>query len=400
MSHLLIGVASRDITPPVGSILVGYNTRPSTSVGHRLRAEAMVVRSGEGAWALVTTDLCAVARPFVEVLRRQIAMRVPLRPEAILVSADHTHSGPAANRAGWSPGHPDEPYFRTLERELVSLVVDAWNGAAPGALEIATTSAPDLASNRRGQDVRGTWVNLWDDPEGTHTGWFDPTVTLTGARRPDGRLEALLVTYGCHPVVLGNRSFAISSDYCGYLKDALERDGAAGTVLFAVSGHGDVDPRVCVQPREEPARRMGEDLASIVRAALPRLRPVEGAEVASRLEPWRIERTRTLVETPDMQFLRAVRAGEAFDTEVIALRAGSLAVVGLPGEAVSAVAASVRKASPFADTLVLSLANDTVGYLPTDEIQRQGAHEASYSPAEGLEAPLLARARAALAAVR
>jgi neutral ceramidase len=324
---------------------------------------------------------------------------VPLHPESILVCADHTHSGPAANRAGWSPGHPDEEYFAALERDLVSVVVDAWHAATSGVLETATTSAPHLASSRRGQDADGRWVNLWDDPEGTHTGYFDPTVTLTGVRRPDGRLDALLVTYGCHPVVLGNRSFAISSDYCGYLKDSLERDGTAGTVLFAVSGHGDVDPRICVQPLEAPARAMGEDLASAVRAAVPGLRPTSGNEVASRSEPWRIERTRTLVETPDMQFLRAIRAGDCFDTEVMALRAGSLAVVGLPGEAVSAIASSVRRQSPFADTLVLSLANDTVGYLPTDEIQRQGAHEASYSPAQGLEGPLLSRARAALEAI-
>jgi hypothetical protein len=64
------------------------------------------------------------------------------------------------------------------------------------------------------------------------------------------------------------------------------------------------------------------------------------------------------------------------------------------------MAAAVRKLSPSQHTLVLSLSSDTVGYITTDEIQRQGAHETNYSPAEGIEAPALAHASAALAAVQ
>lgn len=397
---LLIGVATRDITPPIGAVLVGYWSRTSTSVGHPLRAEAMVVRQGENGWALVTADLCALSRPFVQRIRAAIGARVPLPPEAILIAADHTHSGPAANKADWFPGHPDQPYFDTLAATLVEAVCDAWNTASPGDFEVTETQAPALASNRRVQDAEGRWTNAWDDPTGTHTGFFDPTVTLTAVRRPGGRLDALLVTYGCHPVVLGYQSLAISADYCGYMKDALEEAGDLGTVLFGVAGHGNIDPRVCVQSEASVAESMGRALAAIVREALPSLRPLAPGTPRFHAEPWSIVRSRTLTDTPDQQFHRLNLAGQVFETEVLALGVGELALVGLPGEAVSEIVAAVRRASPLAHTRVLSAANDFIGYIPTDEIQRQGAHEATYAPAEEIEAPVLAKAQAALEALR
>lgn len=396
---LLVGVAERDITPPVGAVLVGYVPRISTSVGHRLRAEALAVRRGDQGWALVTLDLCGLAGPFVAKVRKAIAAQIPVAAEAILIATAHTHSGPAANKAGWTVDHPDQAYFDTLADTLVAVVREAWNAAAPGQIEVAETAAPELASNRRVQDAQGHWTNEWHDPEGRHTGYFDPTVTLTALRRPEGRIDALLVTYGCHPVVLGQHSLAISADYCGYLKDALEEQGEVGTVLFGVAGHGNIDPRVCVQNDAAEAEKMGRALAEIVRHALPQLQPVSVGALGAHREPWSITRTRTLDQPPEKQFMRLRQAGEVLDSEVMALRAGDLAIVGLPGEALSEIVAAVREASPFAHTRALSCANDFVGYIPTDEAQGQGAHETTNAPAEGMEGPGLEKAAAALRAL-
>lgn len=397
--RLLIGVAARDITPPVGAILVGYGSRISTSVGHPLRAEALAVRRGDQGWALVTSDLCALSSPFVRMIREAVSERIPLASEAILIACDHTHSGPAANKAGWAVDHPDQEYFDTLADTLVGLVCEAWDTAMPGQIEVAETAAPALASNRRVQDAQGRWTNEWYDPQGRHTGFFDPSVTLTAVRRSNGRLDALFVTYGCHPVVLGSGSLAISADYCGYLKDALEEQGEVGTVLFAVAGHGNIDPRVCVQKEASETEKMGRELAEIVRGALPQLQPIEAGTLRAHREPWSITRTRALDRSPDQLFMRLNEAGEVFDSEVMAVRAGDLAIVGLPGEALSEVVAAIRKASPFAHTRVLSCANDFVGYIPTDEVQRQGAHETTNAPAEEMEGPVLERATTALRAL-
>ena len=170
-------------------------------------------------------------------------------------------------------------------------------------------------------------------------------------------------------------------------------------MLFGVAGHGNIDPRVCVQADAAEAEKMGRELAEIVRRALPQLQPIEMGTLCAHREPWSVTRTRTLDQAADEQFMRLIRAGDVHDSEVMAVRAGDLAIVGLPGEALSEITAAIREASPFAHTRVLSCANDFVGYIPTDEAQRQGAHETNCAPAEGMEGPVLAKAVAALRAL-
>jgi len=50
-------------------------------------------------------------------------------------------------------------------------------------------------------------------------------------------------------------------------------------------------------------------------------------------------------------------------------------------------------------TVVVSLANDYVGYLPTDEAQAQGAYETRMAPADGIEGMIMEHAKWAFAAV-
>ena len=98
--EMTIGLARADITPPVGAVLVGYKPRVSEGVAHRLRAEAIVVRGGGGAWAMVTSDTLGYRRDFVAEVRLGIAEATDLAPEAVMVTGTHTHSGPATGRRG------------------------------------------------------------------------------------------------------------------------------------------------------------------------------------------------------------------------------------------------------------------------------------------------------------
>ena len=65
----------------------------------------------------------------------------------------------------------------------------------------------------------------------------------------------------------------------------------------------------------------------------------------------------------------------ADQVEVMVVRIGQLAFVGLPGEVFCELGLAIKRGSPARYTLVAGLANDAVGYLPTPEAFGQGGYE-------------------------
>ena len=79
---------------------------------------------------------------------------------------------------------------------------------------------------------------------------------------------------------------------------------------------------------------------------------------------------------------------EPDEVEVLAIRVGDVAVVGLPGEVFCEFGLQLKRRSPAAHTLVVELANDAIGYLPTREAFAQGGYEVTagstlYAPGAG-----------------
>ncbi|MFH1568970.1 MAG: neutral/alkaline non-lysosomal ceramidase N-terminal domain-containing protein [Gemmatimonadota bacterium] len=392
----LIGVATQDITPPLGVALAGYGTSRGRAdeLGHPLRAEALACHQGGEGWVLVTADAIGFPCDLVARVRPRIAAATGLPEAAIVLAATHTHSAPS----GLRPYHADleevdHQYREQTEARLAAVAAAAWESAEPGAFEVARAAAPDLGHNRRLMGEDGQARNEWEDHEGRHPGYFDPAVLLVGVRRPDGCRAAVVVNYGCHPVTLGPMSTAISADYVGYLKDHLEEAGAAAVALFALAGAANINPRVAIHAGSEYPRAMGRQLGEICAAALEQAQPVAGGPVRACRVPW------AFAARYDWPENTGRRKGDPVRTEVVALRAGDLAAVTAPGELCSEYAARFRSFSPAPHTLVVSLANDSVGYLVTDETQGQGALEAMRAAGEALEQPLLECARRALAGV-
>jgi neutral ceramidase len=63
------------------------------------------------------------------------------------------------------------------------------------------------------------------------------------------------------------------------------------------------------------------------------------------------------------------------EAEVMVIRLGDVAVVGLPGEIFCETGLAIRQASPAPHTLVVELANDAIGYLPPRRAFAQGGYE-------------------------
>lgn len=391
------GIASIDITPPVGVVLWGYIPRPSTWIEHPLRAEALACEANGHGWVLISADVGGFTRPLTDVIREDVAKLTGLSATEVMITATHTHSGPHVTDALWCErSEVESAYFVWLRTQLVAVAEKAWLSRTDGDLLHGRTTAPDLASNRRVQNLDGTWGNAFRDPEGKHTGYYDPTIDLLGIRRPDGSLEALMVNFGCHPVSYGSGNLGVSADYVGYMKDALEAMKIAKTVMFTVSGHGNIDPRNGVQNAQNVVRRMGEDLAGIVSQGIAELTRVSGTGVVALHEPWSFCTTWDLDGRMAIYFPH-VTPGETVNTAISCVAAGDCVLLGLPGETVSEYRKKFGLRSPFGITLLISLANDCIGYLPTDEILEQGAYEAKHCPCHPIEEVLTEQVDAVLA---
>jgi len=72
---------------------------------------------------------------------------------------------------------------------------------------------------------------------------------------------------------------------------------------------------------------------------------------------------------------RVVEYGPQRRTQIQAFRIGDLALVGLPSEVFVEVGLEIKRRSPFGCTLVVELANDSFGYVPTDRAFSEGSYE-------------------------
>src|SRR6476469_4536669 len=160
---LEVGLATRDITPPVGYRLAGYfYERRSTAAHDPLQAKAIVFRQGDVRFAWVACDLCQTSPEVVERARAEASAKTHIPPDNIVVTSTHTHTGPdyfgpladhlhrlatAANN-GADPGAPID-YAPFLAARIVEAIGAADAARAPAELRVTSAEQDGLAFNRR-----------------------------------------------------------------------------------------------------------------------------------------------------------------------------------------------------------------------------------------------------------
>lgn len=254
--------------------MAGYGARkkPSEGVSQKLHAKALAL---EDAWntrmVFVTLDLIAVPRPIRDAVERQVRERHGLPPEAILLNASHTHSGPAPYARGVSdPAYVEKAtaYGRLLEERILQVIADALGRVEPATLHYTRARAA-FAMNRR---LRvGTEIRNSPNPDGP-VDHDVPVLRVMGANK---KLKALLFGYACHNTVTG--FYTINGDYAGYAQAYLEEAHPGATALFLMGAGGDQNPYPRHASLEQSAQH-GRTLANAVEAALAVTiqRPVHG----------------------------------------------------------------------------------------------------------------------------
>ena len=129
----------------------------------------------------------------------------------------------------------------------------------------------------------------------------------------------------------------------------------------------------CITFIRKLTRRLERERLSAQRAAeqaadaAEKLRLHRTAEVLRWVGFFRSERS-TIIPA------RALEQG-LWHAKVAAVRLGPVGFVGLPGEMFAEIGLQIKKRSPFETTVTVELANDWVGYVPTERAFEEGGYE-------------------------
>lgn len=409
MGELRVGAAQIDITPGLGAVLAGsLSPRYAEDVSYPLMSKAVVFDDGERQVAYVQNDLIVLTREQFAVAKARARELTGIPPEHIMMSCTHTHYGPATYTMFSVPA--EEEYVAWAMLRIGDVVKLAQNRLQPAVIGHTSGSCPEETHNRRWWMKDGSVrMNppVASDELVRPAGPTDPEVALLVAETPEGEPIAAIANYSLHYV--GGAGNVISADYFGAFGEALQR--MAGTEFVAIMANGccgDTNNIDRTRPPAEPARpypnyrvdRVGNALAAECWKVWSQLdtRISEATVAAALATP--LYRRRTAAEEEQ----RVVAGGQGaveqiadkwpqyvetyaneraaidewpveLETEVQALRIADMAMVGFPGEFFVEYGLNTKRRSPFARTMTIELANDWIGYVPTDRGIDQGGYE-------------------------
>lgn len=342
---LEVGFGGARITPPTPVQLAGFiEDQPATDVHDDLEVRAMHISGATGAVCLLVFDLLGMSPSFARPIREAAAEALGLELGAVLTSCVHTHAGPSAiagsEPLGWVT--PDG-YREALVAQATAAALEARAAATPAVLRAGRFPLPaGLSINRRGHP-------------------YAPTFAVLDAHAPDGDRVGTLANLAVHPVALGPECRAVSSDWVGPFRTALEGQ-AGGTAVLLAGALGDVNPRhvhrqgnACADDGFVETAELGRQLADAVSAVLDQAEAVEAAGPT-------VERAQTIEVVIGDTRLAAGGVGRRVSIELVEWAIGSLRIVSVPGEAFHELGQAVERRAEH--VLVAGLSPAWHGYLP------------------------------------
>ena len=376
-----VGASMIDITPPNGMLMAGFAARTAVAEGDH---DALTVRAlAVDDTAVVTVDVIGIDAN----LSARARARAVLPDHAITITATHTHGGPVS-MPGRLSAEADPAFILNLEDAVVKAVDQAIANQKPARLLGGTGAEPGFASNRRRSD-----------------GPVDTGIPVLRFESVEGSTIAILVSYACHPVVLGADNLSWTGDYPHFVREKLEITFPGAIAIFATGCAGDVNTghsaAASLSPLAMPERsfaRAKEIGFGIAKAVLDaRLTDVSGNVGHSEAfedicfeqreheaplimaKSWR-------VAAKDTSSIEAIWANWAEKhmgrdlsprrARVTALKWGGAGIVALPGEIFAETALEIRERLAQKDPLfILAYADDNPGYIPPESDYLRGGYE-------------------------
>lgn len=417
------GFAERDITPDPGmEVPGGYVKEHYQTIHDACKIRAAVFDDGSTRVALVGLDALVVPRDLVLAARRTIQESCGIPPQAVLISASHSHSsGPIGMvRPGQYDGasalvkrlayevssDADAGYLERVREEIITAVCHADSCRVGASCGFGVGNESKVSFNRRLRMKNGltyTHPGQGNPDIVGYAGPIDPQVGVLGAWDASGRLLGCIVNFACHATTSPG---GFSANWIYYMEKTIR--GTFGDdlpVVFLQGCCGDITQVDNLSPYKFPT---GEKWAEIVGSSvgaeavkvlvdaasadeIPLAARSSVFKIARRVpSPQHVRRSYELVQQSPQQadmtdwvfaketvLLDALLAKEpAAEVEVQAIQVGPAVFISNPAELFVHYGLELKAQSRFPFTFPVELANGFVGYVPTEEAL--GPHGGGY----------------------
>ncbi len=429
------GAARADITPPLGSMLIGLSfvPRPATDIHDPLLVRALVLDDGASRLAFVVCDNLGLSQLVCDEARRRVMTRTGLPASHLLVAATHTHSAPTSRGAAGNTGEEYidgyaapvtvlTSYQELLANRIADAVEAAINRLEPARIGWGSARAPEHVFNRRwyvkselmrrnpfgGVDLVRMNPTAGSPELIAPAAPTDAEIAFLSVQTLRGKPLALFANYSLH-YVGGVPLQTISGDYFAVfdqeIGERLKGEGADETFVGIMSNgtSGDINNIDFRQPREprapyEQINRVAKSVADHVHGALENLTYHDWVKLDARYEELSMKPRKPTAEmfayarevlakdreeaawhSQEGDYARRILLGAAAPefqrVPIQTLRIGDLGVAAIPAEVLVEIGLELKTRSPFQQAFTISFANGYFGYLSPINQHELGGYE-------------------------
>ncbi len=378
---LRVGTAKLDITP---SNLKGLNSFGGdfTDVHDPIFARGLVLDNGTTVVAIVALDLIEVGDtpPGRKLIEQELGIPIT----HVLIPASHDHNAPRAGAV--TPGgvaHPNTPetdaFTQTLFDKIVAVVKQAKDSLQPAKFGLAAGSV-DVNVNRDEYKPQGWGLGYSPDRQSDKTVWVMKFETTAG------QPIAILFNYAVHSTVtLGTAR--LSGDLAGEAERFVEQKYHEKLVaLYTMGAAGDQSPKYNgafpasgaesegggMNAQREPERSAAAFDAMHAQGVMLGSEVVRvSSEMRNLTSSVRLNSAERVISCPTKPGTNMMPDMKQEQTSTMPLHLGlilinDVALTAVSGEVVTNIYWHLKRASPLADTLMLTIANDRLGYIADD----------------------------------
>ncbi|MEI7844851.1 MAG: neutral/alkaline non-lysosomal ceramidase N-terminal domain-containing protein [Chloroflexota bacterium] len=370
---LRAGTAKIEITPQDLTGLANLWGRPFEGVHDQIYVRAIVVDNGINRAVIVASDL--VEYGDTSEIRQRIEKESGIPATHIIITASHDHNAPRVGSVtpgatAQKGGPATERYTRFVYDRILDVVLQAQATLQPARVGVGK-GRTDVNTNR---DIftAGGWT-LGANPDGPS----EKTVWVVKFETESGEPMAILLNYAVHSVILGPNNTLITGDLAGAVERYVEQSyGNKVVALWTLGAAGDQNPKYRSYEEHPPLFENRLDGYALM-DSLGQMLGEEVVYVADRIgrmkSEVRIEADERVVSIPARIPPRdanrpgmEVKAVDALNMRLGLLMIGQIALTWVSGEVVTQIYWHLRQASPYSNTIMITIANDRVGYIVDD----------------------------------